>query len=146
MSEDEKVDGPRIAAEILRRLNPAHREKLMKAIAASDPVISKKISVNIITFDEIAELTDQSVQILIKEVDHYDLVVSLKKTNDKVKETLLSNMSARKRQVVEEDFANLPPKKVTEVDEAQQRILSKIEELRTAGSIRMVAKEGVLSR
>ena len=136
MTEDEKVDGPRIAAQILNRLSPDHRERLMKAITAKDPDISEKISVNIVTFDAIADLTDQSIQVLIKEIDHYDLVVSLKKADDKVKRALFNNMSSRKRQVVDEDFSNLPPKRVSEVDEAQKRILDKMEELRTSGSIR----------
>ncbi|MCO6432664.1 MAG: hypothetical protein J5J00_17565 [Deltaproteobacteria bacterium] len=141
MTEDEKVDGPKIAAQILSRMPSSHREKLMKAIALSDPNAAKKIATNIVTFDDIAELTSQSIQVLIKEVDHYDLVVSLKLAKENVKAALFANMSARKKQVVEEDFTTLPPKKISEVEEAQKRITSKMDQLKTAGLIRSSADE-----
>lgn len=136
MSEDETVNGPKIAAQILARMSPAHQAKLMERINAKDAKIAGEIKKNIITYADIADLTSQGVQVLIKHVEHRDLVVSLKTASEKVKKALMENMSGRKKQVVDEDFAALPPTKLSEIEEAQKRIAVKMDELITAGSIR----------
>lgn len=136
MSKDETVNGPKIAAQILSRMSAGHQSKLMQAIEGKDSKIAKEIKKNLVRFEDIADLTEQSVQLLIKNIDHRDLVVSLKTASEKVKRALFANMSERKRQVVEEDFSVLPPIKLGEIEESQRRITAKMDELITAGTIR----------
>ena len=45
-------------------------------------------------------------------------------------------MSGRKKQVTEEDFAALPPIKLSEIEESQRKIAAKMDELITNGQIR----------
>lgn len=138
MSKDEAVNGPKIAAAILARMPAAHKEKLMAAIKAKDQKIAVEIDKSLITYENIAELTEQSVQILVKYVEHKDLVLSLKTAPENIKQILFKNMSSRKKQVVDEDFAALPPTKLSEIEEAQRRIAVKMDELLTAGLIRSI--------
>jgi flagellar motor switch protein FliG len=135
MSKDEVVNGPKIAAAILSRMSSSHQAKLMDAIKAKDKKIAQEITKNIITYEDISELTDQGVQILVKSVEHKDLVVSLKTASEKVKIALYRNMSQRKKQVVEEDFSALPPTKLSEIEESHKRIVAKMDELITLGLI-----------
>lgn len=132
-SRDEKVDGAKIAAQILSSMKSAHKEKLVNAIQRADPTIAAKIQEKMLRFDDIAELTPPGVQLLIKEVQHSDLVLSLKTAGPAVKEVLFKNMSERKRQTINEDLAALPPTKLSDIEEAQMRIARKLDELRTAG-------------
>lgn len=135
MTQDETVNGPRIAAEILNRMNSGRRERIVQAITKSDPEIAKKITVNLFTFEDIATLSTQGVQLLIKEVEQRDLVLSLKSTTAKLKEFLFSNMTERKRASVQDDFKALPPVLAGEVEDAQRRILDRLDQLRTSGKI-----------
>lgn len=135
-TEDEIVDGPRVAARILDNMPQSRREAIVTQIRQTDPGLAVKIEANLVTFEDIADLFPQGLQLLIKEVEHQDLIVSLKKASDKVKQALFANMSQRKRQTVEEDFTGLPPMPLAEVEQAQGRILKKLDELRTAGLIR----------
>ena len=135
-SRDEKVDGPKIAAMILSSMKGPQKDRLVKAIQKAAPTIAAKIKENLLRFDEIGDPTSAGVQLLIKEVQHSDIVLSLKTATSQVKEALLSNMSERKRRTIEEDFAALPPTKLSDVEEAQSRIVRKLEELRTAGLIK----------
>ena len=135
-TEDEIVDGPRVAARILDNMPQSRREAIVTKIRQTDPGLAVKIEANLVTFEDIADLFPQGLQLLIKEIDHQDLIVSLKKASDKVKQALFVNMSQRKRQTVEEDFAGLPQMPLAEVEQAQSRILKKLDELRTAGLIR----------
>lgn len=133
---DEPVNGARIAAQIIRRMKGANKERIVRAIQAANPSIAAKITANLTNFEEIAELTPQGIQILLKEIEHSDLVLSLKTASNSVQRSLLSNMSQRKRALVEDDFNSLPPTRKTEVEDAQRRILDKLDELRTSGLVR----------
>ncbi|MDZ4784805.1 MAG: FliG C-terminal domain-containing protein, partial [bacterium] len=139
----EKVDGPRIAAQILKTLRFSHKERLVQAIVAKAPTLARKIVASLFNFDDISELTPQGIQTLIKEVDHSDLVLSFKLTSNTTQKVILENMSERKRNMLQSDFESLPPVKKAEVEDAQKRILTKLDELRTAGAIRTQGKNEV---
>ncbi len=135
-NEDEKVDGPRIAAQILKSMAVSKKERLVQAIEQKAPRLAEKIAENLFRFDDIADLTPQGVQVLIKEIEHDDLVLSFKLASTGVKNIFLKNMSERKRALTESDIDALPPVKKSEVEEAQKRILAKLDILRTQGLIR----------
>ncbi len=135
MSKDEKVDGPRIAAQILNRMPAEKRRALLERIRGADPRVFQSIQSNIVVFEDIKDLTDQGLQRLIKEIDHRDLVYALKNAEAEVSACLLKNMSARKREMVLEDLKSLAPLKTAEVEEAQKRIAQVMDRLRTEGVI-----------
>ena len=135
-SEDERVDGPKIAAQILKNMNLSNKEKIVKAIEAREPGLAKKINENLLNFDDILELTPQGVQTLIKEVEHGDLVLSFKLASADVQTLLLRNMSERKKAIVKSDFEDLGPVRKSDAEDAQRRILDKLDDLRVSGLIR----------
>ena len=141
--EDEVVDGPAIAAQILSRMDSASKERIVASLKVSQPSLAAKIENKLLSFDEIADLTPQSIQTLIKSVDYKDLLLSLKTASRLVKDILFQNMSERKRDMLNEDFKALPPVRLSEVEEAQRRILLKLDELRTAGLVRSGGKHDI---
>ena len=141
--KDEPVDGPKVAADILNHMRPANKEKIVKAIQTSHPEIAERIEDSLYNFDDIAELAPQGVQTLLKEVQERDVVVSLKTASDKAKSAIFSNLSERKRRIVQSDFEALPSLRLSEVQEAQRRILKKLDELRTTGAVRTQGKHDV---
>jgi flagellar motor switch protein FliG len=129
MSQDETIDGSKIAAMILSRL-PAHdQERLMASIQSLAPAAAAKIEHSLYQFDRIAQLNDLAIQDLLKEVPHRDVVISLKAAPEAVKEKLLDNMSESKQRLIQDDFSSLPPMRISDVQAAQRRILKKLEEL-----------------
>lgn len=136
MSEDEEVDGARIAADILNRMHPAHKEKLVRNIQTEAPEVAEKIEDNLYNFDEIADLNPQSIQTLIGAIDKNDLLHSLKLASDAVKEALFNNLSERRRQIVKDEYADLPQIKLADAQAAQRRVLEVLEKLRSEGKIR----------
>jgi len=134
--EDEKVNGPKIAADILKKMTTAQKAKIVEAIEIKSPNLAKKITESLFSFEDIKELTPQGVQILIKEIDHNDLVMSFKLASPEIQNIFLKNMSERKKSMLQSDFETLPPVKKLEVEDAQKRILARLDELRTQGIIR----------
>ena len=141
--DSEDINGAKIAAQILSRMNRATQERLRRQIEERAPEISVKIEANMFRFDDIADLHGPGVQVLVQNISHQDLVLSLKTASSKVKAKFLENISQRKQQMVEEDVDALGPQTVSEVEDAQRRILVKLDELRTAGLIRSEAKNDV---
>lgn len=140
---DEIVDGAGIAAKILNSMRPAARDRIVKAIQAAQPDVATKIEEKLYNFEEIADLQPQGVQILIKEIEHRDLVLSLKTASENIKKVLFENMSDRRRQIVEEDFGALPQVKLRDVEEAQRRIMMKLSALRTSGLLKTQSKNDI---
>lgn len=140
---DEVVDGPAVAAKILNSMRPQNRERIVKAIQGANPDLALRIEERLYNFEEIAELQPAGVQILIKEIEHRDLVLSLKTASANVKRVLFENMSERRQQIVDEDFASLPPVKLRDVEEAQRRIMQKLSALRTAGLLKTQSKNDI---
>ncbi|MBN8549041.1 MAG: hypothetical protein J0M12_06980 [Deltaproteobacteria bacterium] len=140
---DEKVDGAGIAAKILNSMRPEARARIVKAIQASQPEVAVKIEEKLYNFEEIADLQPHGVQILLKEIDPRDLLLSLKTASENVKKILFENMTERRRQIVEEDFATLPQVKLRDVEDAQRRIMVKLSALRTAGLLKTQSKNDI---
>ena len=141
-SKDEKVDGARIAAQILMRMSPAAQERIVQAMENAAPQALQKVQEKMVTLDDLAELTPQSIQILLREIDHRDVIAALNSAGEHVKEAVYQSVPARKRQILEEDVnlaAGLSP---VEIESAQKRIVVKLDELREQGKIRTDDKKG----
>jgi flagellar motor switch protein FliG len=129
MSKDEQIDGARIAALILSRMPAATQDRVVKALQRDNPAVAAKVEDTLYNFDRIADVRSSTMQNLLQDVPHRDLVVSLKAVDEKTKEHIFENLSETKQRMVEEDYETLPPMKVSDVQAAQRRILKKLEEL-----------------
>lgn len=135
MSQNEYVDGAKIAADIINKMSGKHKDRIVKAIQARNPSVANKIHEKLYNFESIAELNSQSIQLLMKEIDEHDLILSLKKFRTLLSEKILANLSERRRAMIEDELASLPPTRATEIEEAKRRILTTLEELQDKGLI-----------
>lgn len=136
MAEDEKVDGAKIAAQIMSRLSPSVQEKVVKTIQASNPALAEKVQENLFNFEDIATLTSPSVQTLIKDISEQDLLLALRASSPDLKAKILSNLSERRKESILEQLEAMPPARLSDARAAQQRILKRVDELRTAGAVK----------
>lgn len=141
MSKDEEVNGARIAAQILNAMDPARKERIVSSIKEKVPNLAVKIEENLWRFEDIEDLPSKGLQLLVQSVNHHDLILSMKATTPAVRDAILRNVSERKAALVNDDFANLPPVKLEEVQAAQKRILIILEELRSQGKIQSPERE-----
>jgi len=143
MSKDEEVDGAKIAADILSRMEPSAQTRIVANIEAEAPELALKINENMFRFDEIADLPDRGIQILAQSVNHHDLVLSLKKAEPKTRERIYENVSERKRDLLKDDSNTSSPVKSSDVEAAQRRVLNTLEELRASGKIRTESEHDI---
>ncbi len=81
------------------------------------------------------KLDDNGVQLVLKEVNSEDLLISLKTGSDEVKEKVFTNMSDRAGSMLKEDLEALGPTRITEVEKAQQKVVQVIKRLEEEGKL-----------
>lgn len=133
--EDEKVDGPKVAAKILGAMDEGRRKRIETQLSKREPGLAKEILSHLMTFEDLANLTEKSFPVLIAAIEQKDLVVAMKKCPSGLKVQFLRAMSERRRKAVEDDLAHLPQQTEQSIEEAKKRILEVVDQLRSHGKI-----------
>jgi flagellar motor switch protein FliG len=93
-------------------------------------------------FEDIVNLDTRSIQRVIREVNDADLTYALKVASDEVKDTIYSNMSTRRADLIREEIGLMGPVKLKDVEDAQTNIVSLIRSLEEKGEIIVARGEG----
>ena len=132
-----KMGGVQIAAEVVGSLDRATETAILTAMDEVDPDLAKEIRDLRFTFEDILKIDDAGIQMIMKEINMEDLVIGLKTATDELKEKLFSNMSERAALMMKEDLESLGPKKISEVQKAQQKVIEVCKKLEEAGKLAM---------
>lgn len=123
------------AADILNAMDKTASKSLLDAMEERNPDLSLAIRKRMFTFDDLVALDGASIQRIMRETDMRDLALSLKKASDEVKSLLLSNISRRAAETVEEEIAFLGHVKQRDIEAAQLRIIDIVRKLEAEGEI-----------
>ena len=127
--------------EILNSVDRGTEKYIMETLEIDNPELAEEISQKMFVFEDIASLDSVSIQRFIREVDNDDMTVALKGSTDEVKDIILGNMSSRMSEMIEEDMEFMGPVRLSDVEEAQQKIVGIIRRLEEAGEI-IIARGG----
>ena len=130
-----KLGGVEIAAEVMGSLDRETETAILIALDEVDLDLSNEIRNLRFTFEDILKIDDNGIQMIMKEINQEDLVIGLKTATDELKEKLFSNMSERAGLMLKEDLESLGPKKISEVQKAQQKIIAVCKKLEEDGKI-----------
>lgn len=134
-SEVEKTNGVDNLSEILSNVDRKTEKSIMSYLEENDKVLAKQIKDNMFVFDDIAQLDNASVQKILKEVNVKDIAYALKGSDDNVSEVIYKNQSQRASSALKEEIEMLGSVKLSQVEEAQQTIVSIIRRLGSDGII-----------
>ena len=130
-----KLGGVEIAAEVMGSLDRETETSILMALDEVDLDLSNEIRNLRFTFEDILKIDDAGIQQIMKEINQEDLVIGLKTATDELKEKLFSNMSERAGLMLKEDLESLGPKKISEVQKAQQKVIAVCKKLEEDGKI-----------
>ena len=130
-----KMGGVQIAAEVVGSLDRATETSILTAMDEVDLDLANEIRNLRFTFEDILKIDDAGIQMIMKEINMEDLVIGLKTATDELKEKLFSNMSERAALMMKEDLESLGPKKISEVQKAQQKVIAVCKKLEEEGKI-----------
>ncbi len=121
--------GVELVADILNSSSRATERTIMDALTERDPVLAGSVKALMFMFDDLIKVDGRDLQKLLSEIDQRDLVLSLKGCDEELKEKLMANVSERAAGVISEELALLGPVKVSEIEEAQKRIIEEAQNL-----------------
>ena len=124
--------------ELLNRSDRATERLIFEGLDDHDSNLADEVRSLMFVFEDIISLDDRSIQQVLRGVDTKELALALKGVRDEVRLRILSNMSSRARETLEEDIVALGAVRLTAVEEAQGAIVRVIRELEEAGEIVLV--------
>ena len=108
--------------------------RIMSALKDNDEDLMVAIQESMFVFDNLIMSDDKSMQIIIRSVDNEDLVLALKGADEPLSEKILSCMSTRAAANIKDELEALGPVRLTEVEEAQKRIINVARRLSDEGT------------
>jgi flagellar motor switch protein FliG len=136
------ADGVKILADILNSTERDTEKEVLEAIEAKDDSVASQVRKLMFIFDDILLLEDRSVQRVLREVDTKDLSVALKAADEEVKEKIFKNISERAAAMIQEEIDYMGPKRLSEVEAAQQAVVEVIRNLEDSGDIIVPGRGG----
>ena len=123
-------------------LDRATETSILTSLDEANPDLANEIRNLRFTYEDILKIDDNGIQLVLKEVNQEDLLISLKTASEELKEKLFSNMSERASLVLKEDLDSMGPTKISDVEKAQQEIIVVCKTLEESGKIAIGGRGG----
>jgi len=133
--EGKKVGGVNSVAEILNAVDRNTEEEVLSEIEEESTQMAEDIRNLMFVFEDVKSIDDVAIRELLKEVSNEDLTVALKGASEDLRDKFFKNLSERASTMIKEDLEIMPPKKLSEVEAAQQSIVKTVRRLEDEGKI-----------
>jgi flagellar motor switch protein FliG len=137
-----QTGGVKQAAELLNALDKNTGQNMLLELEKRNPDLGQAIRQKMFTFEDLSMLDNSSIQKIMREVDMRDLAVALRTATPKLKTTLLSSISKRAAETVNEEISFLGALKKKDIEAAQLRIIDNVRQLESQGEIDLSAVTG----
>ena len=135
LSSTNQTDAHETMADIFNNFDRQTEALFMGRLEEVDRDAAERIKNLMFTFDDLGNLNSSSIQALLREVEKDVLALAMKGTSDKIKNFFLENMSKRAAEMLVDDLENMGPVRLSDVDEAQSKMISKAKDLEASGDI-----------
>lgn len=116
-------------ADIISGMDRNMERAITDFIEKRDPKLSTEIRKRLFVFEDLISVTDEGLRKAIASVDTMDIALALKTADIEIRGKVLSNLSQRAKDGVQEEIDAMGPKKLSEVEEAQQKIVDAIKQI-----------------
>ncbi|HUI06969.1 MAG TPA: flagellar motor switch protein FliG [Verrucomicrobiae bacterium] len=123
------------AANLLKALGRDASNVLLAAIENRNPELGQSLRKQMFRFEDIAKLEVTDLQKILREVDSRTLATALKPVPDTIKAKILSGLSKRAAEALEEEISFLGKIKAKDIDVAQTAIVDVVRRLEANGQI-----------
>jgi flagellar motor switch protein FliG len=131
----EKRGGVDTVAEILHVADRSTERGIMEGLEAEDPDLVEQIRRIMFVFEDILLVSDKGVQAVLEEVGNEELSLALRTASQELKQRIFKNMSESAAQLIQEEIQCMGPVPVSDVEQAQQKIVDIVRRLEDAGEI-----------
>jgi len=133
------VGGLETLATILNEVDRGTEENIFSWLEEEREEMVEQVRQLMFVFEDLLKVDDRGMREILKQVETQDLTVALKTASEEMKAKIFSNLSERAAGMLQEDMEVMGPVRLTDVEQAQQRIIRAARELEAEGRI-MLAK------
>lgn len=130
-----EIGGTKYMASILNLVDRSTEKYIMDELFRQDPKLAEEIRNRMFVFEDIASLDAVFVQRFLQDANSNDLLIALKGCSKDIADVFYANMSTRLKQTLEEEAKYLHGVKLSQVEEAQQKLVALVRSLEEAGEI-----------
>ena len=120
----------------------AAEKRIMGDVKKVDKDLMQAIMDNMFTFDNLGMSDDRSLQTLLRSLEQEDLILSLKGADDLLRDKLFGCMSTRAAANIQDEMEALGPIRLTQVQDAQKRIIAVARKMSDDGTIVLAGRGG----
>jgi flagellar motor switch protein FliG len=136
-----KYGGRKQVAEILNETERETWQEILDEMREIDDEVANEVNNMMFIFDDIMLLNDKYIQEILKEIDGKELTLAMKGATEEIQSKIFNNMSKRASLGIKEDMEFMGSVRLSEVEEAQKRIVEVVRKLEEAGTI-VIGKGG----
>jgi len=136
------IGGVKKAADIMGKAKLDLETSVMNQIEEENGDLAMNIRDNMFLFENMGDLDNRSIQALMREVENEQLMIALKSTSDEVTEKFMGNMSQRAGAMFLDEMEQLPPQRLTDVEDAQRDILRTARKMQDKGELILASSDG----
>ena len=136
------LGGTKSVAAILNRCSTAEAKVILESIEQKNPQLAGEIKRLMFLFEDLLFVDDKGIQRILREVDKKDLAMSMKVSEDKLKQKIFTNMSERAQELLKEELQYMGPVRLKDVEMAQTRIVEIVKQLEDQGEIVVAGRGG----
>lgn len=129
-----RINGFEQAIEALQGLNESEQKKIIENISKSDPKMAELLQKSLVVFEDLIYLTPDMIRLLLREIRLEDMGLALRGCSEKLRDHFRNNLSKNLSSDLNEILLG-PPKRLSEVQEAQANIMEKVREKIAKGEI-----------
>ena len=134
-TEMTSLGGVETLVGILNSVDRTTEKNITESLEREDAELADRVKSSMFVFEDIISLDDVSIQRILREVEVSDLALALKGCSEEVANSIYRNQSKRAAASLKEDMEFLGPVRITDVEKAQQKIVSIIRRLDDANEI-----------
>lgn len=131
--KQEKVGGVEALVKIINQIDRSTEKSILRELSVRDPELAEEISSKLFVFEDVKDLSDQHIQLIIREIEMKELALALKGSDKSIYESFAKNMSERARDVLDEEMSALGRVKVKAVEDSQKKIVKRVKKLEEQG-------------
>lgn len=136
------IGGTKQVAAILNKCTTVTAKTILENIENKNAQLASEIKRLMFLFEDLLFVDDKGIQRILREVDKKDLAMSLKVSDEKLKEKIFRNMSERAQELLKEELQYMGPVRLKEVEAAQTRIVEIVKQLEDQGEIVVAGRGG----
>ncbi|HEY6795719.1 MAG TPA: flagellar motor switch protein FliG [Kineosporiaceae bacterium] len=135
------VGGVEPLVAIINRADRSTERMILEGLEAVSPDLAEQVRAKMFIFEDITQLDDKAIQLVLRNVQSTDLAMALKGVSAAVREKIMRNLSTRAAENLADEIELLGAKRLSEVEEAQAKIVAEIRALEASGKI-VIARGG----